>query len=146
MSQSLQYPTEIPTDKIPLQVLDPHSHKTLKPYFAVFSPQSLGPAESKAHADFLRSIESSPYVLCTKEFGINNTHEHFNYLFFHSAKDSFNLKRIYKMKLPEWKVKSVSSINNVIGYMTKEGNISKIHCWQDGGAAAVRPPSPRTPR
>lgn len=92
----------------------------------------MGETERQTHDHFLRSIESSPYILCTKEFGVNNTHEHYNYLFYHSTKDSFNLKRVFKMKLPEWKVKAVTSINNVITYMTKEGENNYVLLMSDG--------------
>jgi len=92
--------------------------KALKPYFVVYSPKEF---DVEIHRKFLDSIESSPHILCTKEWGTTGAHPHANYFFYHSARDAFNIKRIFKMKQPEWTAKSVTSINNVITYMTKEG-------------------------
>jgi len=68
--------------------------------------------------------EASPHALVTIEYGSDNTHEHANFLFYSKHRDAFNLRRFHKWKLPEYKVKAVSSINNVISYMTKEGKPS----------------------
>lgn len=80
-------------------------------------------------------------MLVTKEFGENNTHEHANFLFYHSARDSFNLRRIFKWKAPEWKVKAATSPNNVVAYMTKEG----IYCSPSLELIRTPPLDLRTP-
>jgi len=100
----------------------------LKPYLVVYSPKDW---DEQIHETFLSSIESSPHVLCTLEWGPTHTHKHANYFFYHSVKDSYDLKRKYKMKKPLWDAKAVTSINNVITYMTKEGKLTRILAHND---------------
>lgn len=72
-------------------------------------------------ASVITAIGSSPKILVTKEFGTNNTHEHANFLFYHSSRDAYNVRRSFKWQPPEWVVKAAPSPNNVVRYMTKEG-------------------------
>lgn len=90
-----------------------------KLYFLVYSPKSPSPSTLNHLTTTL--CEPSHHALVTVEWGLNNTHWHCNFLFYHSARDAFNLRRKMSWKLPEYKVKAVTSPNNVITYMTKEG-------------------------
>lgn len=104
---------------LPVTALCPVTQKQLTAYFLVYSPKTYSPSSVTT---LIQTLSSSPILFVTKEFGDNNTHEHANFLFYHSARDTFNLRRIFKWKLPEWKVKAATSPNNVVAYMTKEGN------------------------
>lgn len=59
--------------------------------------------------------------MCTIEWGKENSHQHANYLFYSKHKDAFNVARSHKWKKPEFAVKAVSNVANVVCYMTKEG-------------------------
>lgn len=71
----------------------------------------------------LDHCSNSPHALCTIEYGELGNHKHANYLLYTPHRDAFNLARNWKLKPPMHKVKAVSSINNVITYMTKEGKL-----------------------
>lgn len=95
--------------------------KTLRPYFLVYSPKVFDSVKLNYLTTTL--CDNSPHALVTVEYGDNKSHKHANFFFYHSCRDAFNLKRIFKWKVPEYKVKAVSSINNVISYMVKEGRL-----------------------
>ena len=97
----------------------PVTKRDLKAYFAVYSPKVF---DDVVHDRMKELIQSSPHILVTIEHGENGNHKHANYFWYSMHRDAFNLRRVYKLpKGPEWKVKAVTSPNNVITYMTKEG-------------------------
>lgn len=106
-----------PPNQLPSSLINAFG-KECFPYFAVYSPKTFC---NNKHGEFLAKIDNSPHILVTREWGDGGTHEHANYLFYHPARDAFNVSRLFKTKRPEYVIKKVTSINNVINYMTKEG-------------------------
>ena len=106
------------TTSVPAILRCPTTGKDLKCFFVVYSPKVF---VDEDHKKMLAICESSPHAVSTIEWGSEGRHKHANYVCWLKYKDAYAVKRQFKLKEPEYKVKAVTSVANAVNYVTKEG-------------------------